>query len=260
MTGRGGRVVTSECVLSVAKCRDAGEGAGGIGDSGRGEILIGRWSVLIIDGDRQHSTCMAEALTRSGHSVRSSTSGADGVDIHHDADLIVLDLDLPDLDGLEVCRLIRSSCDTPIVVVTSRDTELDCVLALQAGADDYITKPYGRRELIARLEAVMRRVTPDLARPSDSVVDCGPLHIDRYSRDVVMDGRVISVTRKEFDLLLILARSFGGVVTREYIMQEVWKESWSGRTVDTHISSLRSKLGSSDTIVTIRGVGFKLAL
>ncbi|WP_424809556.1 response regulator [Rhodococcus sp. 27YEA15] len=94
--------------------------------------------------------------------------------MHHDPDLVVLDLDLPDLDGPEVCRVIRSSCDTPVVVVTSRDTEVDCVLALQAGADYYTTNPYGRRELIARLEAIMRRVTHEWARPPDSVVDCGP--------------------------------------------------------------------------------------
>jgi DNA-binding response OmpR family regulator len=169
---------------------------------------------------------------------------------------VLLDLELPDLDGLEVCRGIRAACDTPVIAVTARGTELDRVLGLQAGADDYVVKPYGFRELMARMDAVMRRSRrqPHAAR----VISHGLLRIDANLREVSIDGRCIDVTRKEFDLLYLLASNPNTVIPRKLLMQQVWGDSWSRRTVDTHVSSLRTKLGASSWIITVRGVGFRL--
>jgi DNA-binding response OmpR family regulator len=163
---------------------------------------------------------------------------------------------LPDIDGLDVCRGIRKNCDVPIIDVTSRGTELDRVLGLQAGADDYLVKPYGFLELMARMEAVMRRAKPGCA--SHRVVSRGPLRIDANLRRISLDGRRIRVTRTEFDLLYLLASDPETVVPRRRLMQQVWGDYWSSRTVDTHVSSLRKKLGAPDWIITVRGVGFQL--
>lgn len=175
--------------------------------------------------------------------------------MYAEADLVLLDLDLPDLDGLEVCRKIRSESGIPIIAVTARGTELDRVLGLQAGADDYLPKPYGFHELLARIEAVMRRVRPaPVVIPA--VITHGPLRIDAGLREVFLDGERIETTRKEFDLLHLLASHPGTVITRKVLMRQVWGDSWSRRTVDTHISTLRNKIGAQ-WIVTIRGVGFR---
>ncbi|MFF9895940.1 response regulator transcription factor [Streptomyces longispororuber] len=220
------------------------------------------WRVLVVEGDQADRAALTEALARQGHDVGAVSSGADALAAHEAADLVLLDLDLPDLDGLEVCREIRAVHDTPVIAVTSRGSELDCVLALQAGADDYVIKPYGLRELMARLQAVMRRARrtacADTGTDGAAVLEHGPLRIDSGSREVRMCGRPVPVTRKEFDLLALLASAPGRVVSRESIMHKVWGESWSRRTVDTHVSSLRNKLGGPEWIVTVRGVGFKL--
>jgi DNA-binding response OmpR family regulator len=151
----------------------------------------------------------------------------------------------------------------PLIVVTARASELDCVLALQAGADDYLVKPYGLRELMARADAVLRRCrAPRDADPGgdggERPVERGPLHIDPHSREVRLRNRCIAMSRKEFDLLYLLASQPDKVVPRERIMSEVWQNSWSRRTVDTHVSSIRQKLGSSEWIRTVRGVGFRI--
>jgi DNA-binding response OmpR family regulator len=160
------------------------------------------------------------------------------------------------MDGLEVCRAIRIVCDVPVIVLTARESELDCVLALQAGADDYVVIPYGCRELVARMEAVMRRARPP--KKASSVIERGPLQIDTDSREVQLQDRKIPMSRKEFDLLCLLASNPDSVVARERIMQQVWENSWSRRTVDTHVSSIRNKLGANSWIVTVRGVGFRI--
>ncbi|MGW6575041.1 response regulator transcription factor [Streptomyces sp. NPDC054945] len=224
------------------------------------------WRVLVAESNQSDRATLTEALTRHGHEVAAVNSGGDALASFGTADLVLLDLDLPDLDGLEVCREIRAARDIPVIAVTSQGSELDCVLALQAGADDYVIKPYGLRELMARVNAVMRRSRqtphPDAGADADAdgaaVLEHGPLRIDSDSREVEMYGRPVPVTRKEFDLLALLATTPGRVISRESIMHRVWGESWSRRTVDTHVSSLRSKLGGPDWIVTVRGVGFKL--
>ncbi|MDO0937284.1 response regulator transcription factor [Streptomyces sp. DG2A-72] len=214
------------------------------------------WRVLVVENSAHYSESLVMGLKRHGHEVNSVETGGAALQSYLDADLVLIDLELPDLDGLEVCRAIRSAADTPIIALTARGTELDRVLGLQAGADDYMVKPYGFRELMARMDAVMRRMGP---RPRTAeVISHGPLRIDARSREVSLDGEPVFVTRKEFDLLYLLASRPDNVIPRKQLMQQVWGDSWSRRTVDTHVSSLRNKLGDSDWIITIRGVGFRL--
>lgn len=213
------------------------------------------WSVLVAEGNCSDAKVLVQELRRHGHTVGSTETGGATLQSFEDFDLVLLDLDFPDLDGLEVCRGIRGFSDIPVIAVTSRGTELDRVLGLQAGADDYLVKPYAFPELIARMGAVMRRARP---RPA-TVVAYGPLSVDASRREVSLDGRPIDVTRKEFDLLYLLASHPQVVIPRKRLMRQVWGDSWSRRTVDTHVSSLRNKLGSSRWIVTVRGVGFRLA-
>ncbi|MEV7525583.1 response regulator transcription factor [Streptomyces sp. NPDC091371] len=218
----------------------------------------GALRVLVVENDPRAADALLKGLARQGFTARSVDTGAEALRAHHDADLLLLDLDLPDLDGLEVCRGIRAVSDTPIITVTARGSELDRVLGLQAGSDDYLVKPYGFRELLARMEAVMRRVRtqPTAAR----LISHGSLRIDAGARVATLDGDPVDLTRKEFDLLHLLASQPGTVIPRRQIMAQVWDDAWSpqGRTVDTHVSTLRSKLGSSEWITTVRGVGFRL--
>ncbi|WP_215453185.1 response regulator transcription factor [Streptomyces sp. ATCC 21386] len=210
--------------------------------------------VLVVDPDLGDP--LIAQLRRHGHQPVGVTRGGAALQAYGDADLVLLALELPDLDGLEVCRAIRSASRVPVIIVTARHSELDCVLGLQAGADDYVTKPYGMRELMARIEAVMRRT-----RWQPSTVEeirHGSLRIDVNSREVTVDGVAVPLTRKEFDLLCLLASHPETVIPRKQLLHRVWGDTWSRRTVDTHVSSLRGKLGASGWIVTVRGVGFKL--
>ncbi|MER6017068.1 response regulator transcription factor [Streptomyces anulatus] len=213
--------------------------------------------VLVVENEALAADCLVNGLRRHGYEAESVDTGAKALQSHRGADLLLLDLDLPDLDGLEACQGIRASSDIPIIAVTARGSELDRVLGLRAGADDYMVKPYGFLELLARIEAVMRRVRPQVR--TMEVITSGPLRIDVRTREVRLDGRHVEVTRKEFDLLYLLASQPEGVVSREQLMAEVWDDSRSrpGRTIDTHVSSLRAKLGSSGWITTVRGVGFR---
>ncbi|TDT35378.1 DNA-binding response OmpR family regulator [Streptomyces sp. BK208] len=218
-------------------------------------------NVLVVENDRRAAETLLRGLTRQGYAARSVDTGAQALRGHRDADLILLDLDLPDLDGLEVCRAIRAISDTPIITVTARRSELDCVLGLQAGSDDYLVKPYGFRELLARMEAVMRRSHGRPARADTGrVITHAGLRIDVAARAATLHGEPLDLTRKEFDLLHLLALQTGTVLTRRQIMAHVWGDAWSprGRTVDTHVGTLRGKLGSSTWIITVRGVGFRL--
>lgn len=214
--------------------------------------------LLVVEGDARASDALLKGLIRQGYVAHAVASGAEALRAHFESDMVLLDLDLPDLDGLEVCRRIRATSNTPIIAVTARDSEFDRVLGLQAGSDDYIVKPYGFRELLARIEAVMRRVR---AQPVPAqTIEHGPLQIDPASRRATLAGEPLDLTRKEFDLLLLLASKMHSVVSRQQIMAQVWEDTWPphGRTVDTHVSTLRSKLGSHSWIVTVRGVGFRL--
>ena len=216
------------------------------------------WRVLVAQNDIGDLEALARGLSRHGHRVVCAKTGSEALDVFHDVDVILLDLELPDVDGLEVCREIRLASDVVVIVVTARETELDRVLGLQAGADDYVVKPYGFRELLARMAAVMRRARPHRPAAGGQVLSRGELRIDAGSREVTVAGRPVCVTRKEFDLLWLLAANPDEVVPRGQIMHQVWGDSWSRRTVDTHVSSLRGKLGHNNWIITVRGVGFRL--
>jgi DNA-binding response OmpR family regulator len=215
--------------------------------------------VLVVQQDEEASRSLVRFLRFHGYHVDTVHTGAEAIIAHGDADLVLLGLDLPDLDGLEVCREIRAAGQTPVIATTDRGTELDRVLALQAGADSCVSKPYGQWELVARIEAVMRRVSPRLPTP-DQVISRGPLHIDLATREVRLHGRVVCLTRKEFEVLHFLASRPGTVVSREEIMAKIWNDDWprGSRTIDTHISSLRAKLGARTWIRTVRGVGFRI--
>nr|WP_308354994.1 response regulator transcription factor [Streptomyces sp. MUM 203J] len=215
--------------------------------------------MLVVDGGGARAAgSLVQGLRRHGYTAESVATGAEALRAHRGADLVLLDLDLPDLDGLEVCRGIRATCQTPVIAVSAQDSELDRVLCLQAGADDCVTRTCGFRELTARMEAILRRARP--RQPRARVVTRGPLRIDAGSREVVLDGRPVEMTRKEFDLLYLLAAQPDRVVSRRQLISQVWDGSVSrpGRTIDTHVSNVRGKLGSSAWIVTVRGVGFRL--
>lgn len=216
----------------------------------------GGWRVLLVESNPADAESLAGGLRRQGHEVVHVPLGRAALEAHQEVDLILLGLELPDLDGLEVCKSIRAVSCVPLIFVTGRSSELDCVLGLQAGADDYLVKPYGFHELMARMEAVMRRIRS--SRTVEREITHGPLRIDVNAREVSLGGRGVELTRKEFDVLCILASHPDTVIPRKRLLQQVWGDSWSRRTVDTHVSSLRTKLGDSEWIITVRGVGFKL--
>ncbi|NUT95717.1 MAG: response regulator transcription factor [Saccharothrix sp.] len=215
--------------------------------------------VLLVDEhDVAAESTMRNLSRQGGYEVHRVRTGSEALEKFHDVDLVLLDLDLPDIDGLEVCRLMRAVGDVPIIAIAVRDTELDRVLALRAGADDCVVGTCGSRELLARIDAVLRRARRS-ARDSDVISLC-PLSIDRRSREVVLRGQKINLTAKEFDLLYLLAVNPETVVPRKELMATIWNSSWtdSTRTIDTHVSSLRAKLGSSGWILTVRGVGYRI--
>ncbi|GLU48662.1 DNA-binding response regulator [Nocardiopsis ansamitocini] len=227
----------------------------------RGKFTLEEYVIrtLVVEHDVNLSKTTVSNLRRNGYDADSVGTGKAALDEAENADLVLLALDLPDLDGLEVCRQIRAICDTPIISVTDGGTELDRVLGLQAGSDDCINKPYGLRELIARIEAVMRRTRPKPAFQG-SVICHGQLYLDCAGRKVRVSGKDVKVTRKEFDLLYLLLSQREKVVSREQLMTRVWGNEWAknGRTIDTHVSSLRSKLGASSWITTVHGVGYRI--
>jgi two-component system response regulator RegX3 len=190
--------------------------------------------------------------------VTRVATGQEALD-HHDADIILLDLGLPDLDGYDVCRRLRARSSVPIVVVTARGDEVDRVVGLELGADDYVVKPFGYRELVARIRAVSRRASSSDADPVQRV---GEIEIDRRTRRVSVGGEELALTPKEFDLLAVLAEDPGAVVTRHEILERVWDPHWYGptKTIDVHVASLRKKLRDPGTIETVRGVGFRFGV
>ncbi|MGW8948764.1 winged helix-turn-helix domain-containing protein [Streptomyces sp. NPDC055709] len=215
-------------------------------------------NVLVVEREPSTAETMVHDLRRQGYAARSVDSGARALRMYRDADLVLLSLELPDVDGLEVCRSLRTESDVPLIAFTRRDDELERVLALKAGADDCVAKSWGHREIGARIEAVLRRTRPRPAAPES--ISLRPLHIDPRTRQVRLRGRLVDVTSKEFELLYTLAASPETVVSRKELMARVWGSNWAhtSRTIDTHVSSLRAKLGSSGWIITVRGVGYRI--
>jgi two-component system, OmpR family, response regulator RegX3 len=220
--------------------------------------------ILLVEDDPSIARPLSEALITAGFAVQHVASGADALSAT-DFELVVLDLGLPDMDGRDVCRELRQVTNVPIIMLTARSEEFDRVLGLELGADDYVTKPFSSRELIARIRAVARRA-PAAANVSSPEGDnagqqmIGPLMIDRRTRRAFMDGVEIAFTAKEFDLLSFLALDVGAVRTRTDILDNVWDAHWYGptKTVDAHVATVRKKLGSNDWIEAVRGVGFRL--
>lgn len=211
--------------------------------------------IVVVEDDEAIGEPLVEGLRHEGFRVRWLRTGFEALD-SAGADIMLLDLGLPDLDGREVCRRVRERSRIPIIVVTAREDELDRVLLLELGADDYVVKPFGFRELVARVRAVLRRAG---GPPSESPSALGGLRLDRAARRVWVDGSEVDLTAKEFDLLAMLTEQPGVVRTREQIIARVWDENWWGptKTLDVHIASLRRKLGDSARITTLRGVGYR---
>ncbi|NGN69558.1 response regulator transcription factor [Streptomyces sp. A7024] len=221
--------------------------------------------VLVVEDDSRLRGALVRALRDRGHAVATAAGGMAGLDaaVTERFDLVVLDLGLPDVDGAQVLRMLRAVSDVPVIVATARDEEPEMVAALGDGADDYIVKPFGAAQLDARIKAVLRRVGADEAEP---VVRVGEhLVVDPAAREVTLDGRVLELTPREFDLLAYLARRQGQVVGRRELLAEVWQQPLGGtdKTVDVHLSWLRRKLGETAQqpryLHTVRTVGVKLS-
>jgi DNA-binding response OmpR family regulator len=222
--------------------------------------------ILLVEDDLSIARPLSEALVASGLEVDHVATGADAL-AAQGFDLVVLDLGLPDMDGRDVCRAMRQVTNAPIIMLTARSEEFDRVLGLELGADDYVTKPFSSRELIARIRAVGRRVaapsplsgpTADGDAMAPQVI--GSLTIDRRTRRAFLDGEEVVFTAKEFDLLSFLAADPGAVRTRTDILDNVWDAHWYGptKTVDAHVATIRKKLGGNEWIEAVRGVGFRL--
>jgi two-component system, OmpR family, response regulator RegX3 len=216
--------------------------------------------VLLVEDDDSIADPLTSGLGRHGFQVSRARTGAEAL-AAAPHDVVLLDLGLPDMDGMDVCRRLRATSAVPIIVVTARSEEVDRVVGLELGADDYVVKPFGFRELVARIRAVTRRARP-AAEPAEGPQQLGPLELDRRQRLVRLDGVEVALTAKEFDLLALLAEDPGAVFTRDRILEEVWDPHWFGptKTLDVHVASLRKKLGDPGWIETVRGVGFRLVV
>ena len=212
--------------------------------------------MLVVEDEDAIAEPLVEGLRREGYEVARVATGREALDAG-ETDVVLLDLRLPDIDGFTVCRELRARSDVPIIVVSARGEEVDRVVGLELGADDYIVKPYGLRELVARIRAVTRRREGATRRV---VLRAGPLEVDERARRVSYDGRELQLTAKEFDLLALLASDPGSVVSRETILRRVWDTTWYGgqKTIDVHVASLRKKVGDPDAIETVRGIGYRL--
>ncbi len=201
-------------------------------------------------------------LKNAGYSVRTAATGGDALAnfAAETPSLIVLDLMLPDIDGIEVCRRIRKSSDVPILMLTARDEDVDKIIGLEVGADDYLTKPFNPRELVARVKSILRRAAPERKVESKQIRH-GDLLVDAGRREVRVGEEEIQLAPKEFDLLWELLDHRGLVLTRDQLLERVWGYTFAGdtRTVDVHVRQLRRKLGEASPIVTVWGVGYKVS-
>jgi two-component system, OmpR family, response regulator RegX3 len=220
--------------------------------------------ILLVEDDRSIAESVVDSLVAEGFVVEHAATGA-GALAANGYDMVLLDLGLPDMDGRDVCRQLRARTAVPIIMLTARSEEFDRVLGLELGADDYVTKPFSFRELVARIRAVGRRTVDSAAGHSaaeetGSAQHIGGLTLDRRTRRVHIDAEEIALTAKEFDLFAYLATDVGAVRTRTEILENVWDAHWYGptKTVDAHVASLRKKLGNHDWIQAVRGVGFRL--
>jgi DNA-binding response OmpR family regulator len=219
--------------------------------------------VLVVEDESSIASFVALYLKNAGYTVKTAATGGEALkQVGADQpSLVVLDLNLPDIDGIEVCRRIRKSADVPIIMLTARDEDVDKIIGLEVGADDYLTKPFNPRELVARVKSVLRRSAPDRKNLESAQIHHGDLAVDAGRREVHVGDQEIQLAPKEFDLLWELLDHRGLVLTRDQLLERVWGYTFAGdtRTVDVHVRQLRRKLGDASPIVTVWGVGYKVA-
>ena len=221
--------------------------------------------ILVVEDEPSFSEAISFLLRKEGFEVGVAETGQAGLDEfdRHGADLILLDLMLPGLSGTEVCRQIRSKSQVPIIMLTAKDTEIDKVVGLELGADDYVTKPYSSRELIARINAVLRRAQNPEIEIENGIITIGPVRLDIDRHQMSLDGKAIALPLKEFELLEFLMRNSGRVLTRSQLIDRVWGSDYFGdtKTLDVHIKRLRAKIEKDPAepifIQTVRGLGYK---
>jgi len=219
--------------------------------------------VLIVEDEPSIASFVSLYLKNAGYAVKAVATGSDAlaqVESEEPA-LVVLDLMLPDMDGIEVCRRIRQRRDIPILMLTARDEDVDKIIGLEVGADDYLTKPFNPRELVARIKSVLRRTTSERHDRETEVIRHGNLSVDAGRREARVGEDEIQLAPKEFDLLWELLDHRGIVLTRDQLLERVWGYTFAGdtRTVDVHVRQLRRKLGDASPIVTVWGVGYKVS-
>jgi DNA-binding response OmpR family regulator len=220
-------------------------------------------SVLVVEDEASIASFVAAYLKNAGYAVRTTPSGKEALKLvaSEKPALVVLDLMLPDIDGVEVCKQIRQHGDLPVLMLTARDEDVDKIIGLEVGADDYMTKPFNPRELVARVRAILRRSEPHPADRESAVIRHGDLVVDAGRREAKVGEQEIQLAPKEFDLLWELLDHRGLVLTRDQLLERVWGYTFAGdtRTVDVHVRQLRRKLGDASPIVTVWGVGYKVS-
>ena len=228
-------------------------------------MLLGRRTVLLVEDEASIVEPLREALAREGFDASVAGTAAEALELagRLDPDVVLLDVMLPDGSGLEVCRELRGRSQVPIIMLTARGDEADRVVGLELGADDYVTKPFSAREVAARIRAVLRRTEGRRGEERGRLL-VGDLAVDPETRTASLAGRPLELSRKEFDVLALLAAAGGRVVTRERLIEDVWETTWFGstKTLDVHVSGLRRKLGDDPAapryLHTVRGVGYRL--
>ena len=219
--------------------------------------------MLVVEDESSIASFVALYLKNAGYAVRTVSTGGDALAEAESQrpDLIILDLMLPDVDGIEVCRRIRQRSDVPILMLTARDEDVDKIIGLEVGADDYMTKPFNPRELVARVKSILRRSATERRESETAEIRHGDLHVDAGRREVHIGDEEIQLAPKEFDLLWELLDHRGVVLTRDQLLERVWGYTFAGdtRTVDVHVRQVRRKLGDASPIVTVWGVGYKVA-
>jgi two-component system, OmpR family, response regulator RegX3 len=222
--------------------------------------------VLVVEDEESFSDALSYMLRREGFDAVVARTGPEALEEFDrtGADIVLLDLMLPGLPGTEVCRALRAKSSVPIIMLTAKDGEIDKVVGLELGADDYVTKPYSARELVARIRAVLRRRGDAESPPGDAVLEAGPVRMDVERHVVAVDGEQVALPLKEFDLLELLMRNAGRVLTRMQLIERVWGSDYVGdtKTLDVHVKRLRAKIepdpGNPKFLLTLRGLGYKL--
>jgi two-component system OmpR family response regulator len=224
------------------------------------KLVSMKGTILAVEDEQAIADLVRAYLRRDGFEVVWARSGEQALEelSRHPVRLVVLDLGLPGIDGFEVCRRLRSRTGVPILILSARDDEVDRVAGLEAGADDYVTKPFSPRELVARVKAILRRASA--AGALGDSLSAGDVELDRASRTVTVGGEPVALTAREFDLLAALLAHPGVVLSRDRLLELVWGGEFAGgtRTVDVHVAQLRAKLGRPDLVQTVRGAGYKV--